>query len=77
MAGIFNINNAYNLNSKRITNKLSFQVGEVFLARMISLDEGKGEVLLRLLDGWQFSAKLKNPLEFFIRRTYKVRSRWF
>ncbi|KAJ49337.1 hypothetical protein BD780_004080 [Clostridium tetanomorphum] len=64
MAGIFNINNAYNLNSKRITNKLSFQVGEVFLARMISLDEGKGEVLLRLLDGWQFSAKLKNPLEF-------------
>lgn len=64
MAGIWNINNVYNLNSKRITNTLSFQLGEVFLARLISLDEASEEVLLRLMDGWQFSANLKNPLEF-------------
>lgn len=64
MAGIWNVNNVYNLNSKRITNTLSFQLGEIFLARIISLDEGNEEALLRLIDGWQFSAKLKKPLDF-------------
>lgn len=64
MAGIGNINNIYNPDSKRITNRLSFQLGETFLASIITLDEVNEEVLLRLMDGWQFPAKLKNPLDF-------------
>ena len=59
MSGIGNINNIYNPDSKRITNRLSFQLGETFLASIITLDEVNEEVLLRLMDGWQFPAKLK------------------
>ena len=64
MSGIGNINNIYNPDSKRITNRLSFQLGETFLASIITLDEVNEEVLLRLMDGWQFPAKLKNHLDF-------------
>lgn len=64
MAGIFNVNDAYNINLKRITNKLSFQIGEVFLARVMSLGEENEDILLRLLDGWQFPAQLKEHLDF-------------
>lgn len=64
MAGILNVNDAYNINLKRITNKLSFQIGEVFLARVMSLGEENEDILLRLLDGWQFPAQLKEHLDF-------------
>ncbi|RXI74818.1 hypothetical protein [Clostridium tetani] len=64
MAGILNVNDAYNINLKRITSKLSFQIGEVFLARVMSLGEENEDILLRLLDGWQFPAQLKEHLDF-------------
>lgn len=64
MSGILNVNGAYNINLKKVTNKLSFQIGEVFLARVMGLEEENEEVLLRLLDGWQFSAELEEDLDF-------------
>lgn len=64
MAGINNIIGAYNLNPKRLSSKLSFEVGQVFAARIVSANELSNELILKLLDGWQFPAKLANPMSF-------------
>lgn len=64
MSGISNIIGAYNINPKRISSKLSFEVGQVFSAKIVSTGELSKELILRLLDGWQFPAKLQKPLEF-------------
>lgn len=64
MAGILNINSNYNINSSKIKGKISFEIGQIFAARIVSLEETGQDVLLKLLDGWQFSAKLEKPLEF-------------
>ncbi|MBC2582234.1 hypothetical protein [Clostridium sp. DJ247] len=63
MPGIWNINSVYDVNTKRISKKLSFEIGENFLARVVNLDKLTGELLLKLLDGWQFSAKLEKNME--------------
>lgn len=63
MSGIWNINSVNNIEARKILSKLSFTVGENFLARVVNLDKLTGEVLLKLLDGWQFSAKLQKPLD--------------
>nr|WP_312890889.1 hypothetical protein [Clostridium thailandense] len=63
LAGIWNINSVYNANTKMVSRKLSFEVGQNFAARVVNLDKLTGEILLKLLDGWQFSAKLENPIE--------------
>lgn len=60
MAGIWNINSTYNVNTKKIMNNLSFEMGQVFKARIIDVDELTNEVILKLLDGWQFQAKIQN-----------------
>lgn len=61
LAGIWNINSTYNVNNKRIATKLSFEIGEKFLARVINIDRVSQSILLKLLDGWQFSANIENP----------------
>lgn len=63
MSGIWNINSSYNVNTKRMTSKLSFEVGQNFVARIMNLDKLTGDVLLKLLDGWQFSAKLEKGVD--------------
>jgi hypothetical protein len=60
LAGIWNINSTYNVNNKKISAKLSFEVGEKFSARIMQLNRSTGEILLKLLDGWQFSGQLEN-----------------
>jgi len=57
MAGIHNIGNVYSSNSKKISSKLSFDVGEKFKGKIIKAGEGN-EVVVKLLDGWQFSAEI-------------------
>jgi uncharacterized protein YutE (UPF0331/DUF86 family) len=64
MAGISNVIGAYNINPKRVSSKLSFEVGQVFAAKIVASSDLNKELVLRLLDGWQFPAKLQNPLEF-------------
>jgi hypothetical protein len=64
MAGIGHINSTYNPDLKRLSSKLAFQIGERFTARVVKFDESAGEILLKLLDGWNFSAKLDKPLDF-------------
>lgn len=63
MAGIWNINSVYDTTTKMVSRKLSFEVGQNFLARVVNLDKLTGEILLKLLDGWQFSAKLQDSIE--------------
>lgn len=62
MPEIRNIPGVYQVNTKRNREKLNFELGEKFLARII--DVGEEEILLKLLDGWKFPAKLKNPLDY-------------
>ncbi|MBU3179622.1 hypothetical protein [Clostridium psychrophilum] len=52
-----------NQQTKKAFSKISFEAGEKFNARIVSADIQKGEVDLKLLDGWQFAAKLNKPLK--------------
>jgi len=61
LAGIWNINSVYNMNNKQISAKLSFEIGEKFSAKVLNLNKYTGEILLKLLDGWKFSAQIDNP----------------
>lgn len=56
MAGISNVNGQGGVENK-YTRKLSFDVGDVFGARVDSYDEEKGEAVLKLSDGWKFNVK--------------------
>lgn len=58
MPGVWNINNAYNVNTKRVSSKLTFEVGERFTGRVVKKGEGK-DITVKLADGWQFIAELE------------------
>lgn len=60
MPSINNINNGYNVNNKKVSSKLTFEVGEKFTARIV--DKGQGnDITVRLSDGWQFIAEYNGP----------------
>lgn len=63
MPGIWNINNGYNINSKKISSKLSFDVGEKFTGRVVAKGEDK-DVTIKLSDGWQFIAEVDGRINF-------------
>lgn len=58
MPGIWNINNGYNINTKKVSSKLTFEVGERFTGRVVNKGDGK-DVTIKLADGWQFIAELE------------------
>lgn len=60
MPDILNINNVYNTNTKKISSKLSFDVDQIFAARVIGEGENPEEVILKLIDGWQFKASIED-----------------
>ncbi|WP_297426779.1 flagellar hook-length control protein FliK [Clostridium sp.] len=62
MPGIWNISNGYNVNSKKISSKLSFEVGERFTGKVVAKGEGK-DISIRLADGWQFIAELEDNVD--------------
>lgn len=62
MPAIWNVNNSYNVNNKKYSSKLTFEVGEKFSGRIISKGEGN-EVTVKLDDGWQFSATIDGNIE--------------
>ncbi len=53
---INNINNGYNNNNKKLSSKLTFEVGEKFLGKVVDKGDGK-DVTIRTSDGWQFIAE--------------------
>jgi len=62
MPGIYNINNGYNVNTKKVSSKLTFEVGERFTGRVVSKGDGK-DVTIKLADGWQFIAELEGNVD--------------
>jgi hypothetical protein len=58
MPGIWNVNNGYNINTKKVSSKLTFEVGERFTGRVVEKGDGK-DVTIKLADGWQFIAQLE------------------
>ncbi|WP_242872150.1 MULTISPECIES: hypothetical protein [Clostridium] len=77
LPGIWNINSSYNVDNKRISTKLSFEVGERFSARILDLKKSTGEILLKLLDGWQFSAEIENPVDFLPNKLVRLEVQGF
>lgn len=65
MAGVWNINSTYNINSKKIFSKLNFELGQVFAAKIIKVNDNS-TVLLRMRNGWQFSAQIPKQSEINI-----------
>ncbi|MZK51235.1 flagellar hook-length control protein FliK [Clostridium beijerinckii] len=61
MPGIWNINNGYNINTKKISSKLTFEVGERFKGRVVAKGDGK-DITVKLSDGWQFIAELEGNI---------------
>ena len=62
MPAIWNVNSSYNVNNKKYSSKLTFEVGEKFSGRIISKGEGN-EDTVKLADGWQFSATIDGNIE--------------
>lgn len=63
MASILNIKGTNNTEIKSLSTKLSFKIGEIFSAKVENIDPQSSVVLLKMLDGWQFAAKLQVPLQ--------------
>jgi len=64
MPGIWNVNNSYNVNNsnKKISSKLTFNIGEKFSGKIIKNGDDK-DVSIKLTDGWEFSAELDGDLD--------------
>ena len=62
MPGIYNVNDGYNVNNKKVSSKLTFEVGEKFTGRVVSKGDGK-DVTIKLADGWQFIAELEGNVD--------------
>ncbi|GFZ33911.1 hypothetical protein CSC2_44370 [Clostridium zeae] len=63
MPAIWNVNNVYNTGNKKMSSKLTFEVGEKFSGRVVKSLDDKNEVMIKLIDGWQFAADVDAPLE--------------
>ncbi|MEG0771881.1 hypothetical protein [Clostridium sp.] len=70
MSGIWKINMVQNFTTKDDFNKLSFKKGDSFVARVLKLDGNTSEVIVRLLDGRTFPAKIEGfingPLDNYL-----------
>ncbi|MGL5148996.1 MAG: hypothetical protein ACRC7N_00280 [Clostridium sp.] len=63
MPGIWNVSNNYNVNNnKRVSSKLTFEVGEKFTGKIVHKGEGK-DVTVKLGDGWQFNAEIDGDID--------------
>lgn len=63
MPAIWNVGNINNVNNKKVFSKLTFDVGERFSGKIVKIGDSKNEVMIKLVDGWQFVAELDTPME--------------
>ncbi|PRR83030.1 hypothetical protein [Clostridium vincentii] len=61
MPAIWNIGNVSEASNKKVSSKLTFEVGESFKGRIVSKGEGN-EVVVKLSDGWQFTAEIEGKV---------------
>ncbi len=70
MTGLWKINMVQNYTTKQEFNKLSFKKDDTFSARVLRLDGDTKDVIIKLLDGRVFPAKvegfLNNPLDNYL-----------
>lgn len=64
MAGISNVNIPSQYSGSKAVRKLSFEIGEVFSARIVDDNNADGDIVLKLNNGWKFSAKLTNNMNY-------------
>ena len=76
MPGIFNIGNSYNVNNKKISSKLTFDIGEKFSGKIIK-KEGSEEATIRLIDGWEFQAEIDGDIDSLGRGFHKFQVEGF
>ncbi|WP_195923294.1 hypothetical protein [Clostridium tepidum] len=60
MSSISNINNVYNNSTKKISSKISFEIDQIFAAKVVGEGVTPDEVILKLMDGWQFKASIED-----------------
>lgn len=63
MAKILGVNSINYVDKRKVQSKLSFNYGEKFSAKLCSLDKSTGEATLKLPNGWEFKAEVKDSLE--------------
>lgn len=63
MAKILGINPINYIDKKKVESKLSFNYGEKFSAKLCDLNKSTGEATLKLPNGWEFKAEIKDSLE--------------
>lgn len=57
MPAIWNVGNLNGIDNKKMSSKLTFEVGESFKGKIISEDSDNG-VVVKLANGWEFSAEI-------------------
>jgi len=62
MPGVWNVNSGYNINTKKVSSKLTFEVGERFTGRVVAKGDSK-DITIKLSDGWQFIAELDGNID--------------
>ncbi len=65
MSELWRVAAGYRPEHKRLTGKLTFDLGQIFLARIAGEGDSPEELLLKLLDGWKIPAKLDKPMKEF------------
>ncbi|NEU03755.1 hypothetical protein [Clostridium senegalense] len=61
--GVWRIEALQNASTQVNRNKSTFRKGETFTARILNINKESGEVIVRLLDGRQFPARIDNKIE--------------
>lgn len=73
MAGVWNVNGVYNGIVENMSSKVSFQIGEILLARIESLSEERDQALLKLMDGCKISAILSGKEDVPLNKTIRLK----
>jgi hypothetical protein len=73
MSGIWKINMVQNQATQQDFNKTTFRKGDSFSARILNINKESGEVVIRLLDGRQFPAKIDGFIEDTLLENYLLK----
>lgn len=73
MSGIWKINMVQNQATQQDFNKTTFRKGDSFSARILNINKESGEVVIRLLDGRQFPAKIDGFIDDTLLESYLLK----
>jgi len=73
MSGIWKINMVQNQATQQDFNKTTFRKGDSFSARILNINKESGEIVIRLLDGRQFPAKIDGFIEDTLLENYLLK----